>query len=125
MKYKTIELPDGLKELTYKFIKDIINNFNKENKLNSLDTISLYLLSNSFNQYLECEEHLKKEGLVTISDRGNSSLSPYAIQQKVVQSQIAVLLKELGLTLGSRSKLKILDTAEEESPLMKFIATNK
>lgn len=123
MKYKTIELPDGLKEITYKFIKDVIDNFKKENKLNSLDTIALYMLANSIDTYIECEQQLKANGLVIISDRGNQSLSPFAIQQKVVQSQIQVLLTSMGLTLGSRSKLKFLDNQEEATPFEKFLAS--
>lgn len=123
MKYKTIELPDGLKDLTYKFIKDVIDNFKKENKLNSLDTIALYMLANSIDTYIECEQQLKANGLVIISDRGNQSLSPFAIQQKVVQSQIQVLLTSMGLTLGSRSKLKFLDNQEETTPFEKFLAS--
>lgn len=123
MKYKTIELPDGLKDLTYKFIKDVIDNFKKENKLNSLDTIALYMLANSIDTYIECEQQIKANGLVILSDRGNQSLSPYAIQQKVMQSQIQVLLTSMGLTLGSRSKLKFLDNNEETTPFEKFLAS--
>lgn len=122
-KYKTIELPDGLKDITYKFIKDVIDNFKKENKLNSLDTIALYMLANSIDTYIECEQQLKANGLVILSDRGNQSLSPYAVQQKVVQSQIQVLLQQMGLTLGSRSKLKFMDNQEETTPFEKFLAS--
>lgn len=125
MKYKSIELPESLTEQTYKFIKDIIDNFKKENKLNSLDTVALYMLANSIDLYIECEKQIKANGLIIISDRGNQSLSPYAIQMKVVQSQIAVLLQQMGLTLGSRSRLKVLNETEDESPLLKFIATSK
>lgn len=124
MKYKGIELPDGLSEMTYNIIKSIINNFDKENKLNKLDALSLYILSGNVETYLICEKEIMKNGLVVISDRGNQALSPYAIQQKVVQSQIAVLLKELGLTLSSRNKMKLIENeTKDDSPLMKLLAT--
>ena len=41
MTYKQIELPNNLRPLTEKFIKDIIDNFDENDKLNSLDTLSL------------------------------------------------------------------------------------
>lgn len=125
MKYKNIELPSSCRQEAYKFIKDIINNFDKDKKLNSLDSLSLYMLCDAINTYLDCEQHIKEEGYTIISDRGNTSLSPYIVIQKQVQSQINVLIKELGLSIKSRSSIKLADTAEEESPLMKFIATNK
>ena len=124
MKYKNVILPDGLKEKTLTFIKNIIDTFQKENKLSALDGTAIYMLSGNLDTYLECEEQIKQNGLIFISDRGNQSLSPYAIQQKVVQSQIAVLLKELGLTLSSRNKMKLIANEVEESPLASFIRQN-
>lgn len=121
MKIKGVIIPDGLRDLTYQFIKGIINVFDKEQKLNSLDSLSLYILAGNFDNYLECEEQIKKNGLVTISDRGNESLSPYAIQQQKLQSSIITILKEMGLTLGSRSKIKAIDSNDETSPLLAFL----
>lgn len=121
MKYKSITLPDGLKDLTYHFMKGIINTFDKEKKLNNLDALSLYLLAGNVNSYLECEEKIVENGMVIISDRGNESLSPYAIQQQKLQSSIITILKEMGLTLGSRSKIKAIDSNDEVSPLLAFL----
>lgn len=121
MKYKGICLPDGLRDFTIQSMKGIINTFDKEQKLNSLDGLSLYILAGNFDNYLECEEQIKKNGLVSISDRGNESLSPYAIQQQKLQSSIILILKEMGLTLGSRSKIKAIDNNDEVSPLLAFL----
>ena len=121
MKIKGVIIPDGLRDLTYQFIKGIINVFDKEQKLNSLDSLSLYILAGNFDNYLECEEQIKKNGLVTVSDRCNESLSPYAIQQQKLQSSIITILKEMGLTLGSRSKIKAIDSNDEVSPLLAFL----
>lgn len=120
MKYKNIELPDDMRTMTFQFITGIIDTFDDENKLNKLDELSLYLLAGNVDMFLECEEHIKNEGMVQISDRGNSSLSPYVIHQKSVSNSILSLLKEFGLTLGSRSKLKVIDV-EENNPLLDFL----
>lgn len=125
MIYKNIELPNDLKPLTEKFVKDIIDNFDENNKLNSLDTLSLYLLANNIDTFLECEEQIRTSGYTMVSDRGNTSLSNYVVLQKSIQASITVLLKELGLTLGSRNKLKVVETMTEESPLAQFMKSTK
>lgn len=122
--YKGVVLPSGLKKQAISFMENIINNFEENNKLNSLDHLSLYLLASNINQFLICEENIRKNGLTIISDRGNESLSPYCNQQKTVQNSILALLKELGLTLGSRAKIKVLDNGEDESPLMQLLKDN-
>lgn len=124
MIYKGILLPDNIREFALNTVKSVIDTFKKENKLNSLDSMSLYILANNFDTYLTCEEHIKEEGYTIQSDRGNTSLSPYVVLMKQVQSQIAVLLKELGLTLGSRNKLKVVENLVEDSPLAAFIKKN-
>lgn len=125
MTYKQIELPNNLRPLTEKFIKDIIDNFDENDKLNSLDTLSLYLLANNIDTYLDCEDEIRENGYTMTSDRGNTSLSNYVVLQKSIQSSITVLLKELGLTLGSRNKLKVVETMTEESPLAQFMKSSK
>ena len=125
MIYKKIELPDNLRPQAIKFVKDIINTFDRENKLNGLDTMALYLLANNMDVYLQCEEDIRKNGLTVITDRGNTAIAPSVTIMKTTQTQISVLLKELGLTLGSRNKLKAIETVTEESPLAAFIKKNK
>lgn len=119
--YKGINLPKGLKKDTFNFISGIIDTFEDEGKLNSLDSLSIYLLASNVDTYLECEKQLRKHGYTTVSDRGNINPNVYVGIQKQAMSAILSLLKELGLTLGSRSKIKVLDSADEDSPLMKFL----
>lgn len=118
---KGILLPSGIKLKTINYITSIIESFDTEGKLNSLDNVSMYLLASQLDQYFQCEEQIRKHGLVTISDRGNQSLSPYAQQQKTLMSSIISLLKELGLTLGSRNKMKLLEGSDGDSPLLQFL----
>lgn len=121
MEYKNITLPKKLDKQTLDFITSIIDCFDQDGKLNSLDSLSIYLLASNLDQYLKCERELRKSGLCVVSDRGNYGISPYAQLQKTLMKDILSLLKELGLTLGSRSKIKVLDSADEDSPLMKFL----
>lgn len=120
--YKNIRLPSKLKSLTLEFVEKIIDTFETEKKLNQLDSLSLYLLAENLDQYFQCSEEIKKSGLTVITDRGNSSLSPYVQLQKSLMKDIMGILKEFGLTLNSRSKLKVLNNAiENDSPLMQLL----
>lgn len=120
MNYKNIQLPDDLREKTVDFMKSIIDAFDLENKLNKLDTLSLYILAGNVDMFLECEEDIKLNGMTVVSDRGNKSLSPYVLQQKQTQNSIMSLLKELGLTLYSRGKMKVIENTDD-SPIMDLL----
>ena len=124
MNYKNIELPDGLRDLTITFMKGIIDVFIQENKLHKLDGLSLYILAGNVDIYLQCDEEIRKNGLTHVSDRGNTSLSPYVIEQKQVQNSILSLLKEFGLTLGSRTKIKVIES-EDNNPLLNFLNNDR
>lgn len=121
MEYQGIKMPDGLNEMAYEFMKDIIDRLKDSDKLHRLDAMTLYMLAGNIHSYLECEDSIMKYGITIESDRGNQSLSPFVLLQKQVQGQITVLLKEMGLTLGSRTRMKLPEREEESrlSMLMK------
>lgn len=125
MTHKKIELPDGLRDLTYKFIKGVIDKFSKENKLDALDGMTFYLLAQWFDVVLECSDKIDEQGITIVTNRGAIQLNPYCTERKTAQSHINTLLKELGLTLGSRGKIKAVSNLTEESPLAAFIKSNK
>lgn len=124
-KYKKIELPENLHPLALKFVKGIINTFDEENKLNSLDEMIFYTLASWLNTFIKCSERVDEEGMTIVSPRGQVTLSPYATQMKIAQSHLNVLAKEMGLSLGSRGKIKAVSNLTEESPLAQFIKSNK
>lgn len=121
MTHKKIELPDGLRDLTYKFIKGVIDKFAKDNKLDALDGMTFYLLAQWFNVVLECSEKIDEQGITITTGRGSVQLNPYCTERKTAQSHINTLLKELGLTLGSRGKIKAVSNMTEDSPLASFL----
>lgn len=123
--YKKIDLPDNLHPLALKFVKRIINTFDTENKLNSLDEMTFYLLASWLNTFITCSERVDAEGMTITSPRGQITLSPYATQMKIAQSHLSVLAKEMGLSLGSRGKIKAVSTMTEDSPLAAFLKNGK
>lgn len=117
MKIKGINLPDGLRPLAQYFMKGVIERLDKEGRLDRLDELSLFLLAGNIDKYLMCDEFVALSASETAatkeSARGNQTIHPLLTYQKQIQGNIAVLLKEMGLTLGSRSKLKSPEKEEE------------
>lgn len=125
MKYRKIELPDNLHPLALKFVKGIVNTFDEENKLNSLDEMVFFTLASWLSTFIKCSERVDAEGMVVTTPRGIQQISPYATQMKVAQSHLNTLAKEMGLSLGSRGKIKAVSNMTEDSPLASFLKSNK
>ena len=124
MRYNEITLPDGLDERAYRFIRSILNRLKEEGKLHRYDEFTLFMLADDIDNFLKYSAAIKGEGDLEVSDRGNSAISPYGLLYDKCYKRIASMLKEMGLTLGSRAKMKIADTGEESSPLTEFFKNN-
>ena len=123
MVYKNIVLPDTLNDLGLQFIKSVIDEFDKENRLKQQDQMALYMLANSFNQYLNAKEEEHKKGLTTVSPTGLISVAPWVKIGRDAQIQVNKLLDSLALNPVARKKLMVLenDANENESPLQQFM----
>lgn len=116
MEIKGFKMPDNLRPLAKEFIEEIMDRLERDGKLHTLDAFSLYLLAGNIDRYLQCEETAMS--ITTETARSTQQINPVLVYQKQIQGNIAVLLKEMGLTLGSRSKMKAPEHSEE-SPLAK------
>lgn len=123
MKYKNVILPDNLEKLAEQFIKNVIDEFENENRLKNQDQIAIYMLANSFNQYLISKEEENKKGLTTVSPTGLISVAAWVKVGRDAQIQVNKLLDSLGLNPVMRKKLMVLenDAQENESPLQQFM----
>ena len=103
------------------FIYEIIDALDEVGNLNALDKMAFYMLAGNIEMYLNCEQKVIEEGLTVESAQGNVNLSPYVTQMKYLWGQISDMLKQMGLTLASRTRLKLPDGSEEASPLMQLM----
>lgn len=126
MIYKEIELPDNLRPQADKYIKNVIDELEKEDKLKTIDTATYYMLAGSFNTYLIAKEEEDKKGITTVSPTGLISIAPWTKIAKDSLTATLRLLQDTGLTLSSRAKLKIVSSdGGEESMLSKFMSQNE
>lgn len=124
-KNSKILLPKNISNEAQQFVDAVISNLKKNDKLDKIDTASLYILTKACDTYIKANEHLDLEGLTFTSDRGNISISPYFKIARDSEKTILMLLTEYGCTLRSRQKLKGIDAEVEDSPLMQFINESK
>ena len=114
-----IILPD-MEDETRDYIDKVLDYLIKTGKLNVIDNGALYMLADTYNTYIKASKLLKEEGLISISDRGNKNIHPAYNIMKSSIAQAVVILRDFGLSLYSRGKLKVIDEGEK-SPLEDFL----
>ena len=124
-KSKKILLPEELTDEAKRFINAIIDNLKEHDRLEAIDTASLYILAKACNTYIEANQILKDEGLIFISDRQNKSIHPAFKIARDSEKTILMILESYGGTLRARQKLKEIDSQVEDSPLTEFIRMAK
>ena len=128
MKIKGIELPDYLRPETVAQVKAIVKRFEDDKSLDRLDAIALNAFARDLDLFLQCDEMLRGErdnGYVQMSDRGNFSVSPYFDMRNKMERQMYAWMREFGLTMASRGKLKESEDTDSESPLADYCRGGK
>lgn len=128
MKIKGIKFPDSLREDTKEQINAIVKRFEKDKNLDKLDAIALNAFARDLDLFLRCDEMLRetqKEGFLQMNDRGNFTASPYFDMRNKIERQMYGWMKEFGLTMASRGKIKDGENLEEDSPLADFCRSGK
>lgn len=119
MKIKGITLPDWLGEDAQRRMRKIISKLKDEGRLDSFDEEILSSLASNIelsNRYLEAT--MKAKDLTWETPAGSLNIIPEAREYRQLQVLINTQLKEMGLTLASRSKMKRLDPEGEENDLL-------
>lgn len=119
--YKGILLPDTLCDKAERYIKKVIDFLKKSDKLNVIDEGSLYILADSYNQYIKATERVDEEGLTVSGSRNMIVAHPCVRIAKDAKSTCINIMTEMGLTIKSRSKMNVLDSEVEKSPLESFL----
>lgn len=123
-----MEFPDSLREDTVEQIKAIIRRFETDKNLDKLDTIALNAFARDLDLYYSLDEMLsqqKKNGYLQMSDRGNFTGCPYFDMRMKMERQMFAWMRDFGLTMASRGKIKGGEDPAEDSPLMEFMRGGK
>lgn len=117
-----VNLPPNLTKEARAYINTVISNLKKCDKLDSVDAGALYMLADSYDNYIIASKTIKEEGQTTTSVQGNVIVHPCVKIMKDNQKICLEIMQDFGLTLKSRSKLNVIEGAEEpDSALDAFI----
>lgn len=122
--YKKILLPDNLCKEADRYIKKVIDWLKKTDKLNVIDEGSIFILADSYNQYIKASKNVDEIGLVVPGSRNTVVANPCVRIAKDNKSVCLSIMQEMGLTLKSRNKLSGLEAETEKSPLQNFFSNN-
>jgi len=80
--------------------------------MTELDDMALSMLCQTWQEYLEATEQVKKSGILVKSPNGFPVLNPYMTVANQAIKKIRSLLAEFGMTPGSRSRIHAAATSE-------------
>lgn len=118
VKYK---IPENVSDETTRFIKDVLKELNKTKSIQNIDLGALNMLTVSYEMYLQASEMLLREGAVLRNKYGDIIPHPAQTIATKNYAQVMKIMTEYGLTIKSRTQMKVGNTADEkESPVDKF-----
>lgn len=118
-------LPDNLENETQEYINNVLRYLEKNENLNLIDGGALYMLTEAYNTFIKSTKQLNKEGVTFENNMGNIVLHPAFNVRKAALKEAMDILRDFGLTLSSRRKIKAVENETEESPLENFIKASK
>ena len=83
----------------------------------------LVLLADNFENYIMCRDAIKKEGIVVHTRTGEVKTDALYTAMLNTQTVIQRTMPQFGLTVLSKSKIKVQETVSEaDSPIVNFLA---
>lgn len=115
--------PEELNEHGAKFWFDILNQLLQVRGLVMIaDLPTFQLMAHKFQIWKECAATVKREGMFTIDDKGNSREHPAMLTMEKAEKIFISLAREFGCTPSARNNLKQPDIKEDskEGPMEGF-----
>ena len=100
----------------------VIGMLNTSNFIEDCDMGALRMLMVSYEMYRKASETLLKDGPIIYDRKGNPSEHPANKITKNYYSQILSYMREFGLTIKSRERIRSLaPSVDEDNPILKFL----
>lgn len=122
MEYKKILLPDKLCKEAERYIKKVIDALKAADKLNVVDEGAIYILASSYHQYIKATEIVDDQGLIVPGAKNSVVPNPAIRIAKDNKTVCLNIMAQMGLTLKSRTKMNVMESADDKTPLEKFFA---
>lgn len=117
-----IDYPDNINPLTKEFMDLVIKRLEDMSILEDIDMGGMRMLMISFDMYVKSSEALFKEGPLLYDRKGRSKVNPAVSLTKNYYAQVISYMKEYGLTIKSRERIKSMtNNIDANSELIKFL----
>lgn len=98
----------GVSDETKMFMADVIEKLNENNAVEPCDLCGIRMLLTSYEMYRTASKRLIEEGPFTTDKKGNKTVNEANSVTKTYYFQLIQLMKEFGLTVKSRERIKAL-----------------
>lgn len=114
------QMPDYLSERAAEHWPVISAQLDAAKLLTSVDVHALALYCEAFARWSEASEAVRREGMVTLTEKGFPLQSPYVAIANKAHDQMVKLLVEFGMTPSSRSRVTKVDD-DPDSEFRQFV----
>lgn len=115
-----IDYPYGVDDLTKRFMEGVEEKIG--DVLEPCDIANAWAMMVAFDNYVKASRDVLANGAVIYDKRGRGKTNPSVGVMEKYYNQLHAIMKEYGLTLKSRERIKSLTPeVDEDNPLMQFI----
>lgn len=83
--------------------------------LTDVDGLALAMLCEAFAQYVEAKGLVEREGMMAVSDKGNTYQHPAVGLMNSARNELLKWTREFGMTPSARSRINVETSGEEPS----------
>lgn len=104
-----------------RFMGEVMDKLNATEAVETIDLGALDLLCGSYNLYCQSDAQIRKDGVTATNRYGELKTHPAVNVRHQAFNQCIAVMKELGLTIKSRSNLPIVQADADDDPLADFL----
>lgn len=116
----TFAMHKNISKDTAKFMNSVIAELKAKQTIEDIDSGALHMLMTSYEMYLQATERLLDEGPLSTNKYGDIIPHPAQTIATKNYNQVLAIMKEYGLTVKSRTNMKI-QKEDEPSALDQFL----
>lgn len=117
-----IVYPEGLSNEARNFITVVIAKLTEVGAIEDCDEGAMHMLMVSYDMYIKASNELLKHGPILYDKRMNPTINPAAKLAKNYYAQVLAFMKEYGLTVKSRERIKVMTPeVDEDNEIMMFL----
>lgn len=120
-----ISFESGVCEETKTFMIAVMDKLNTVGALEECDRGAVRMLMVAYDMYVKASMELMSKGPILYDKRGKASVNPAATLTKNYYAQVIAFMKEFGLTVKSRERIKAMTPeVDNDNEIMKFLRDN-